>query len=108
MPPFPKDGECVETILHIMYLFCDDDFAGIFEVEEWMAVKKHGSTSVSGVLCISACCSDHGCVSIVRVCVCVCVQVQWEWQESGTTWRSYGRIENRIIEVCKLLLALAN
>ncbi len=26
-------------------------------------------------------------------------QVQWEWQESASTWRPYGRLENKIIEV---------
>ena len=29
----------------------------------------------------------------------ILLQVQWEWQESTSTWRHYGRIESRIIEV---------
>ena len=90
MPPLPKDGQYFNPLylLYLMnnYLVC----TGIFEVEEWMIIRKHVSTSVSR--------SSLG--LIMCQLLSLLLQIQWEWQESSTTWRPYGRIENRIIEVC--------
>lgn len=29
----------------------------------------------------------------------IIIQVQWEWQDDGKSWRPYGRVESKIIEV---------
>ena len=36
---------------------------------------------------------------VINVLSCHDIQVLWEWQESASTWRPYGRLENKIIEV---------
>ena len=113
-----------------MCLFCKHFFTflvGVFEIEEWLNIKRQISSSVSvwesndlfhsrlrllfhvmhgmgggggGGDCkaipftvwlrMSLLSSNYSCLDF---------QVQWEWQESASTWRPYGRLENKVIEV---------